>query len=86
MFEYRVVAINELLTVIIPFFRANALLTTKNLNFLDFERVMRLIEQKQHLTQDGLNIIRTIAEGMNTGRAYYQHSRRKPSDAETPKD
>jgi len=34
-FEYRVVGIQDLLTVIIPFFQANPLLTTKKLNFQD---------------------------------------------------
>jgi hypothetical protein len=39
--EYQVNAFKDILNVIIPFFNANPLLTTKNLNYQDLVTVMR---------------------------------------------
>ena len=78
--EFQVNAFKDILNVVLPFFNANppwswtvprpGLLTTKRLNYLDFEAIMRLVERKKHLSQSGLDQIRTIIAGMNRKREY----------------
>ena len=68
--EYQVNSFKDILNVVLPFFNANPLLTTKRLNYLDFEAIMRLVERKEHLSQSGLDQIRTIIAGMNRKRKY----------------
>lgn len=53
---------------IIPFFKKYPLHSVKNLNFLDFCRVVEIVRAKAHLTPEGLEKIRRIKEGMNSGR------------------
>jgi hypothetical protein len=55
---------------IIPFFEKSPLQGTKRLDFADFCRVAELMKEKAHLTAEGLDKIRKIKEGMNTGRGY----------------
>ena len=40
----------------------------KHLNFLDFCKIMELVQSKVHMTTEGINEIKTIKEGMNFGR------------------
>ena len=44
------------------------LVGVKKNDYLDWCSVARLMSNKAHLTQEGLNLIRTIKSGMNTGR------------------
>nr|YP_010170370.1 LAGLIDADG homing endonuclease [Phanerochaete carnosa]QRZ60352.1 LAGLIDADG homing endonuclease [Phanerochaete carnosa] len=63
--------INKFATVtdkIIPFFESYPLEGVKKNDYLDWCKVARLMSSKAHLTQEGLNLIRTIKSGMNTGR------------------
>jgi LAGLIDADG endonuclease len=63
--------INKFSTVtdkIIPFFESYPLVGVKKNDYLDWCKVARLMSSKAHLTQEGLNLIRTIKSGMNTGR------------------
>ena len=53
---------------IIPFFESYPLVGVKKNDFLDWCSVARLMSNKAHLTQEGLNLIRTIKSSMNTGR------------------
>jgi hypothetical protein len=53
---------------IIPFFESYPLVGVKKNDYLDWCSVARLMSNKAHLTQEGLNLIRTIKSGMNTGR------------------
>jgi hypothetical protein len=46
------------------------LIGVKRLDFKDFCEVARLMEKKEHLTIDGLERIRHIKSGMNTGREH----------------
>jgi hypothetical protein len=54
---------------VIPFFDKYPIVGLKSLDFKDFCRVVELMKQKKHLTQSGLEQIRKIKEGMNTGRS-----------------
>lgn len=63
--------INKFSTVIeqiIPFFESYPLKGVKFFDYLDWCTVAKLMSNKAHLTQEGLNLIRTIKSGMNKGR------------------
>jgi len=72
MYRYCVQRRGELGDIIVPFFQAHPLLTSKRDNFDKFTAILALMEERRHLTIDGLIQIATIAETMNF---------RKPSKA-----
>jgi hypothetical protein len=53
---------------LIPFLDRYPLLGVKNLEYLNFLEAIELFKNKAHLTLEGLEQIRTIKSGMNTGR------------------
>nr|YP_009574619.1 LAGLIDADG endonuclease [Orbilia dorsalia]QBF58420.1 LAGLIDADG endonuclease [Orbilia dorsalia] len=53
---------------IIPFFKKHNILGVKSQDFTDWCKIAELIKVKDHLTLEGLNIIRDIKSGMNKGR------------------
>jgi len=53
---------------VISFFLNCPLQGVKYRDYLDFVKVAKIIEVKGHLTVEGLNQIRAIKAGMNTGR------------------
>ena len=64
---YRVRDISHLGQIIIPFFERHSLKTKKNLDFMKFRKVIMLMEQKEHLTAQGIEKIKEIASIMNRG-------------------
>lgn len=66
--EFKVTKFSYLNDIIIPFFEKYPLHTVKAENFEDFRKAAKLVENKTHLTVEGLNQIRIIKAGMNTGR------------------
>lgn len=54
---------------IIPFFAKYPIAGVKSLDFADFCKVAELMQQKAHLTEEGLAEIRLIKAGMNLSRA-----------------
>ena len=65
---YRVRGFQHLKEIIVPFFLQCPLKSKKQVDFLKFKRVLRLMEQGQHLKPEGIEAIREIASSMNTGR------------------
>nr|YP_010130230.1 LAGLIDADG endonuclease [Clavaria fumosa]QPZ51131.1 LAGLIDADG endonuclease [Clavaria fumosa] len=61
---------SDIYNVIIPFFKKNPLLGVKQLDYLDWCQVAKLINEGYHLTLEGFNFIRKIKLGMNTGRKF----------------
>ena len=59
---------SEIRDKIIPFFDQFPLHGAKRLDYLDFLKIANLMEGKLHLTEEGLDQIRKIKDGMNTGR------------------
>ncbi len=55
---------------ILPFFEKHKLKSLKRQEFASFRRVVLMMEDKKHLTPEGLEKIRTIAGGMNTARPW----------------
>jgi hypothetical protein len=71
LYRYVVATFAHLRDVIIPFFQENPLRTSKRENFEKFVEIVRLMEERKHLTVPGLIQIAEIAETMN---------HRKPSE------
>jgi hypothetical protein len=69
--QYRVVRLADLRDVIVPFFQENTLRTSKDENFDKFVCVLRLMEERKHLSVSGLIEIAELVETMN---------HRKPSE------
>ena len=59
---------SDINNTIIPFFEKNSLLGVKFYDYLDWCKIAKLIAEGSHLTPEGLNLIRKIKSGMNTGR------------------
>lgn len=55
---------------IIPLFENHKLFGIKRNDFEDFKKVANLMENKSHLTLDGLNEIKIIKSSMNKTRIY----------------
>ena len=66
---YRVRSVKHLLEYIVPFFVKHPLKTKKNVDFLKFRDVLLLMEAGNHLTVEGVERIRSIAQQMNRGRS-----------------
>jgi len=66
--DYTVTAFKDIKDKIIPLLNKYPLLGSKALNFKDFKKVVEIMENKDHLTEKGINDIRVIKENMNTGR------------------
>jgi hypothetical protein len=67
-FEFRVEKFKDIDQKIIPFFVKYSIEGQKLLDFQDFCKVSDLINNKVHVTIEGLNQIRKIKEGMNRRR------------------
>lgn len=63
-----VVSLLDINNIIIPLFEKNPILGVKLLDFIDWCKIAKLMNDGSHLTIDGLNLIREIKSGMNKGR------------------
>jgi len=59
---------SDITNIIIPFFDKNPLLGIKLLDYLDWCKIAKLINEGSHLTLEGFKSIRQISSQMNTGR------------------
>ena len=66
---YRVRGKEHLLQHIIPFFEKHPLKTRKRQDFLKFRRILLKMAAGDHLTAEGVEEIRHIAEQMNRGQS-----------------
>ena len=69
-FVFKVSKLVDLNQKIIPLFEQNPIRGIKQLDFLDFCEVAKLMNEGKHLTNEGLYLIRTIKNKMNTKRKY----------------
>lgn len=65
---FRVAKFSDILEKILPFFDEYLIYGIKSQDYEDFKRVAELIGNKAHLTPEGLEKIRLIKAGINTGR------------------
>jgi LAGLIDADG endonuclease len=70
LYRFCVRSVADLRNKIIPFFQANPLRTAKQEDFEKFVRVLELMEEKKHLSFEGIAVIAGIVQTMN---------RKKPS-------
>ena len=68
--NFVVVKLTDITNIFIPIFNKYPLIGSKKLNFLDFCKVVEIMESGAHLTPKGLEEIRKIKASMNTGRDY----------------
>jgi len=68
IFSYRVENFSDIKDKIIPFFVKNSIEGIKSKDFEDWCKVAELMKTKAHLTKGGLEQIRKIKAGINTGR------------------
>lgn len=61
---------SDILSKIVPFFQNNPLQGIKNMDFLDFCEIVKIMENKDHLTLEGIKKIKSLKSGMNIGRKY----------------
>nr|BBO58634.1 hypothetical protein [Ulva australis] len=66
---YRVRGVEHLNKTIIPFFEKHSLKTKKKIDFLKFRKILQLIENKEHLTVEGLLKIDGFRLEMNTRKS-----------------
>lgn len=65
LWRYVVRKREELLRVIIPFFKINSMQTSKKFDFMKFTECVEIIERKEHLSKAGIIKIAKIAATMN---------------------
>jgi hypothetical protein len=65
LFVFNVYRLSHLTNIIVPFFEANPLRTAKLEEFLKFRQILLMMEQKVHLSREGLSQIALIAQTMN---------------------
>jgi len=68
MVSLTIVKYSDITNLIIPFFKKYPVLGIKENDFSDWCKVAKLMNDGSHLTNEGLNLIRTIKDGMNKGR------------------
>jgi len=69
VFEYRVTKLSDFVEKILPFFDKYPILGIKSQDYLDFCKVVRLMQTQAHLSRPGVEEILTIKRGMNRGRS-----------------
>jgi len=65
-----IVKLSDIHSIVIPFFNKNSLLGVKLFDYLDWCEIAKLMIDGNHLTLEGLDLIRSIKSGMNTGRNF----------------
>ena len=63
-------SLSEINNKIIPFFKQNPILGAKSIDYLDWLKIAKLMNNGKHLTIDGLEEIRNIKSKMNSFRNY----------------
>jgi hypothetical protein len=63
-----IVDFKDITNIFVPFFNENPIIGIKLYDFLDWCKIYSLMLNRSHLTVEGINSIRKIKSGMNTGR------------------
>ena len=70
VYTYRLIKFSDLTDKVLPFLKKFPIIGAKSKDFEDWCQVMELMKNKAHHTQEGLEQIRKIKAGMNTGRVF----------------
>ncbi len=65
-----IVDFTDITNIIVPFFNKNPIIGIKLYDYLDWCKIHNLMLNVSHLTVEGINSIRKIKSGMNTGRDF----------------
>ena len=65
---FSITKLEDILYKIIPFFKKHPIVGVKALDFADFCKVADMMRDNKHLSKEGLEKIKQIKAGMNTGR------------------
>jgi hypothetical protein len=79
--KYHVTSISDIINFVIPHFEQYPCLTSKFLNYNDWKLIANIINNKEHLTEEGLLKISNISSKMNTGRSFeekYEYLKNSP--------
>ena len=68
--SFTIVDFTDITNIIIPFFDKNPIIGIKLYDYLDWCKIHSLMVNRSHLTVEGINSIREIKSGMNTGRNF----------------
>jgi len=68
--KFHVNSLSDILTIIIPHFDKYPCLTSKFLNFKDWKIIALMMQDKKHLTSEGIDKILEIASKMNKNRPF----------------
>ena len=63
-----VINFTDIFNIIIPFFNKYHIKGVKSMDYSDFVKIAKLMQNKAHLTIEGLEQIKKIKEGMNSKR------------------
>jgi len=66
--DFHVTKFTDIIEKIIPFFAVYPILGVKMENYNDFKLVANLLQNNQHLTEEGLEKIKIIKSNMNSSR------------------
>ena len=69
-YKFSVNKINDIINIILPHFDKYPLLTSKDLDYLDFKKVAFFIKSNLHLKENYKNIIQSIKDNMNSKRSF----------------
>ena len=69
-FDLTITKFSNTIDKVIPFFEKFPIQGVKFIDYIDWFKVAKLMENKSHLILEGLNIIRDIKIGMNKGRKF----------------
>lgn len=68
--KYQLSSFIDINRVLIPFLEKHPLLTSKYLNYLSFKKAIEMVLNREHLTAQGIERLKTIAQEMNTKRTF----------------
>jgi len=68
--KYHLTNFKDIKRSLLPLLEENPLLTSKRLDYLDFKKIIEIVENKVHLTLEGEDLLREIKKSINKGRSY----------------
>ena len=66
--DFQILKFRDLHKNVLPLFKNIPLQGVKSKDFLDFCKAVKILNKKEHLTNEGLNELHRLKVGMNRGR------------------
>jgi len=68
--RYKISSIKDIIHLVLPHFDKYPLLSSKQLNYIDFKKAALFINSGKHLTVEGIKDLKSIIKSMNTNRSF----------------